>query len=55
MNKLKDIRSLSVKCCAGMLALTVLTANSADIPTITSSSALTFEKAIKSAQKNDPI
>jgi len=43
-----------VKYCAGMLALTVLTANSADIPTITSSSALTFEKAIKSAQKNDP-
>ena len=54
MNKFKNIRSLSVKYCAGMLALTVLTANSADIPTITSSSALTFEKAIKSAQKNDP-
>ena len=36
MNKFKNIRSLSVKYCAGMLALTVLTANSADIPTITS-------------------
>ncbi len=54
MNKLSEIRGLGIKYCLGLLAFTTLTATASDIPNINANRVLSFEKAVKSAQKNDP-
>ena len=54
MKKISEIKSLGIKYCVGLLAFTTLIVTATDIPNANANRVLSFEKAIKSAQKNDP-
>ena len=54
MNKLNLNRKFRIKCGAGIIAFTFLSASAADFSVIKGNAPLSFTKAIKAAQQNDP-
>ncbi len=58
MNKLNDSNKFRMKCGAGIIAITIFTAsaanNAAESPEMKVNEPLSFEKAVRAAQKNDP-
>tara|TARA_R110002167_G_scaffold300679_1_gene504946 strand:- start:214 stop:1674 length:1461 start_codon:yes stop_codon:yes gene_type:complete len=54
MNKLNESSKLSMKFGAGMLAFTFLSVSASELPVNNANAPLSFEKAVKAAQKNDP-
>ncbi|NQZ23987.1 MAG: TolC family protein [Colwellia sp.] len=54
MNNLHETNKLHMKFSVGMLAFTLFSANATQSPVMSANPALSFEKAVKAAQKNDP-
>lgn len=54
MNKLNDNSKLRMKCGAGIIAFTLFSISAAEFPVAKANAPVSFEKAVKAAQKNDP-
>lgn len=54
MNKLNLNRKFRIKCAAGIIAFTFLSASAADFSVMQGNAPLSFTEAVKAAQKNDP-
>lgn len=54
MNKLNDSNKFRMKCGAGIIAITIFSVNAAESPEMKVNEPLSFEKAVRAAQKNDP-
>jgi len=54
MNKLNEIRKFHIKFGVGIFAFTLLSASATEFPLMNANTPLSFEKAIRAAQINDP-
>jgi outer membrane protein TolC len=54
MDKLNWNSKFRMKCSVGIMAVAIFPIHASEIPTVNLNNPLSFEKAIKSAQKNDP-
>lgn len=54
MNKLNEIRKFHIKFGVGIFAFTLLSASATELPLMNANTPLSFEKAIRAAQINDP-
>ena len=54
MNKISDNRKFLMKCGAGILVFTIFAVNADESPAMNVNASLSFEKAVRAAQQNDP-